>query len=52
MKEQQQQHQSTINNGRIRSTQPPPPAVSQDYYGTMTNRISPGIIFNRIINYL
>ncbi len=40
----QQQHQSATNNGRVRTTQPP--AVPQDYYGTKTNRISPGILYD------
>ncbi len=39
----EQHYQSTMNNisnGRIKPTQPP--TVPQDYYGTITNRISPG----------
>jgi hypothetical protein len=40
----QQQHQSATNNGRVRTIQPP--AVAQDYYGTMTNRLSPGIPYD------
>jgi len=39
----EQLYQSTMNNisnGRIKPTQPP--TVPQDYYGTITNRISPG----------
>jgi hypothetical protein len=40
----EQQYQSTTNNisnGRIKLTQPP--TVPQEYYGTITNRLSPGI---------
>ena len=32
--------QLTTNNGRMKPTQPP--IVPQDYYGTITNRHSPG----------
>jgi hypothetical protein len=40
----EQQYQSTTNNisnGRSKPTQPP--TIPQDYYGTITNRLSPGI---------
>jgi hypothetical protein len=40
----EQQYQSTTNNisnGRMKSTQPP--TIPQEYYGTITNRFSPGI---------
>ncbi len=40
-----EQHYQTIltniSNGRVKPTQPP--TVPQDYYGTITNRHSPGI---------
>lgn len=39
--QQQQQCQPTMTNGRARPTQPP--AIPQDYYGTMTNHLNPGI---------
>jgi hypothetical protein len=48
MNEQQsQQNQLTTNNGRVRPTQPS--AVPQDYYGTITNRLSPGITIGQSI---
>lgn len=39
----EQMYQSTINysaNGRAKPTQPP--SIPQDYYGTITHRLSPG----------
>jgi hypothetical protein len=36
---------TNISNGRVKPTQPP--TVPQDYYGTITNRLSPGKIFMR-----
>ncbi|CAF0921030.1 unnamed protein product [Rotaria sordida] len=47
----EQHYQSTlsnISNGRIKPTQPP--TVPQDYYGTMTNRLSPEDINQRLRN--
>jgi hypothetical protein len=41
MKEQQQSTTNNISNGRVKPTQPP--ILTQDYYGTITNRLSPGI---------
>ncbi|CAF3463734.1 unnamed protein product [Rotaria sp. Silwood1] len=49
----EQHYQSTlsnISNGRVKPTQPP--TVPQDYYGTITNRLSPGRINFRMLYFI